>query len=55
MEAAGSLPHLQVSATCTYPLQSEHTTLNVVYELLQTFYTSQFHIYYNETCVSVKI
>jgi len=35
--------------------QSEHTMLNMVYVLLQTFYTSQFQISYNETCVSVKI
>jgi len=55
MEPAGSLPHLQVPATCTCSLQSEHTKLNMVYELLQTFSTSQVQISYNETYVSVKI
>ena len=55
MEPAGSLPHLQVPATCTYPLQLEQTRLNMLCELLQTFYTSQFQISYNETCVSVKM
>jgi hypothetical protein len=55
MEIAGSLLHFQVPAISTYSLQSEHARLNVVYELLQTFYTSQFQISYNETWVSVKI